>query len=196
MAENQYINKVIYDGNTLIDLTSDTIEASDVLNSKYFHLPSGERVQGTSTFDADTSDATAVASELLATKTAYVNGVKVTGTMPNNAAVTGTITTVSQEYTVPQGYHDGSGKVAIDAAEQAKLIASNILQGVTVLGVTGSLQPASDIQIESSKNVTPTSASQTILPSTGYDVMAEVVVAAVPYVETDNAQGGKTVTIL
>jgi hypothetical protein len=37
--------------------------------------------------------------------------------MPNRGAVAGTISTVAGEYTVPQGYHDGSGKVAIAATE-------------------------------------------------------------------------------
>lgn len=56
--------------------------------------------------------------------------------MKNNGAVKGIISTVAGEYTVPQGYHNGSGKVSIDATEQA-----------------------------------------------------------IPYVETDNSAGGKTVTI-
>jgi len=193
---DKVVNKVIYNGNTLIDLTADTITASDVINSKTFHLPSGATATGSCTYDADTSDATANGSEILATKTAYVNGVKVTGTMPNRGGQTGAITTKAQEVAIQNGYHDGSGKVSIDATEQAKLIASNILQGVTILGVTGSVQPSSDIHIEASKSATPSASSQTILPSTGYDVLAQVVVAPVPYTETDNPAGGKTVTIL
>lgn len=49
IAVNEYVNKVVYDGTTLIDLTSDTVAASDVQTGKYFHLPTGERVQGTNT---------------------------------------------------------------------------------------------------------------------------------------------------
>lgn len=60
---NQYVNKVIYGGNTLIDLTNDDVTAADVASGKKFHLPSGEAGTGTNTYDADTSDATAVASE-------------------------------------------------------------------------------------------------------------------------------------
>ena len=62
---NTYKNKVIYDGTVLIDLTNDTAVASDVASGKYFHLATGERVQGSNTYDADTSDANAVASEIL-----------------------------------------------------------------------------------------------------------------------------------
>ena len=41
--------------------------------------------------------------------------VKVTGTMPNNGAVSKTLdaTTNNQSYTVPAGYHNGSGTVSI-----------------------------------------------------------------------------------
>lgn len=193
---NQYVNKVIYDGNTLIDLTQDTVTQSDVLSGVYVHLPDGSRVQGSCTYDADTSGADATAGEILSGATAYVNGNLITGSMTNVGQQTSAISTVNQSVTISQGYHDGSGSVSIDSTEQAKIISSNILQGVTILGVTGNVVPGSSIQIESSKTATPTSSQQTILPSAGYDALAQVVVNAVPYVETDNVQGGKTVTIL
>jgi len=194
MASNQYVNKVIYGEDTLIDLTGDTAVASDVLSGKKFHLKSGQQATGTCAYDADTSDATATAGEILNTKTAYVNGSKVTGTMPNRGAVTGTITTKTQQYTIPAGYHDGSGKVSISSTEQAKIIATNIRQGVVILGVTGSMSPEEGMDLQT-KTATPTVAGFTLLPDTGYDGMSEVVINAIPYTETDNAQGGKTVTI-
>ncbi len=61
------INKVIYGGTTLIDLTSDTATADKVLTGYTFHDKSGAVVDGTCEFDADTSDATAGAAEILAT---------------------------------------------------------------------------------------------------------------------------------
>ena len=193
MANNQYINKVIYGGDTLIDLTVDDVAASDVLSGKKFHLPSGEPKTGTCPYDADTSDATAVAAEILTGKTAYKNGSKLTGTMPNKGAVTGTISTKDGQYTVPQGYHDGSGKVSISSTEQAKIIAGNIKSGVQILGVTGSY--TGEAISAQAKTATPTTAQQTILPDTGYDYLSQVTVAAIPYTETDNTAGGKTVTI-
>lgn len=193
---NQYINKVIYGGNTLIDLTNDDVTASDVLKGKKVHLPSGEPVTGTCEYDADTSDATAVAAEILATKTAYKGGDKLTGTMPNNGAVAGSISTVTGEYTVPQGYHDGSGKVAIDATEQAKLIAQNIREGIVVLGVTGTMSGSESVNAQAG-TATPTTSQQVITPDTaqGYNYLSQVTIAAIPYTETDNASGGKSVTI-
>lgn len=188
------INKVIYDGNTLIDLTADTVEQAYVLDGYTFHDKSGAVLTGSCDYDADTSDATAQASEILATKTAYVNGAKVTGSMTNNGAVSGVITTKAQEYTVPTGFHDGSGKVKIDTTEQGKIIAGNIKSGVTILGVTGDYSGEA-ISVESNKNATPTSSQQIITPSTGYDYLAQVTVAAIPYTESLNAAGGYTATI-
>lgn len=195
MASNQYINKVVYGGNTLIDLTQDDVTNSDVLTGKKFHLPSGEPSTGTCSYDADTSDATATASEILATKTAYKAGSKLTGTMPNRGGVTGTISTVDGNYTIPQGYHDGSGKVSISTTEQAKIIATNIRGGVEILGVTGTMSGSEDVHAQT-KTVTPTTAEQIITPDApNYNYLTQVTVAAIPYTETDNAAGGITVTI-
>lgn len=191
---NQYVNKVIYGGDTLIDLTADTATASDVLAPKTFHDKTGAAVTGTCTYDADTSDATASAAEILADKTAYVNGVKVTGTMVNRGAVTGTITTKAQQYTIPIGYHDGSGKVSISSTEQAKIIANNIREGVSILGVTGTMSGSEDVHAQT-KTVTPTVTAQTYTPDTGFNYFSQFTVSAIPYTETDNAAGGKTVTI-
>lgn len=192
---NQYVSKVVLGSETLIDLTADTITADKLAYGITAHGKDGAPITGTSTYDADTSDATAVAAEILTTKTAYVNGNKVTGTMPNRGAVTGTITTKAQEYTISQGYHDGSGKVSISSTEQAKIIATNIRQGVTILGVEGTMSGTEDMDIEPAKSVTPALTAQTVLPSSGYDGMAQVNVAAIPVTRTDNAQGGVTVSI-
>ena len=193
MASNTYKNKVIYGGQTLIDLTGDDVKRSDVLSGMKFHLPSGEPTTGTCTYDADTSDATATAADILYNTTAYKNGSKLTGTMPNRGGVTGVIDEVDEEYTIQAGYHDGSGKVSIDSTEQAKIIPGNIKDGVTVLGVLGTY--TGEGVTAQTKSVTPYTTAQTILPDSGYDYLAEVDVAAIAYTETDNAAGGVTVEI-
>lgn len=191
---NQYKNKVVYNGQTLIDLTADTAVATDVASGKYFHLASGERVAGTNTFDADTSDANATAGEILATKTAYVNGNKITGSMPNNGAANVTVTGTSGT-SIPAGYYDGSGKAVIDSTSASALTANNIRQGVTILGVEGTLSPEDDLTV-GPVSATPTGSQQVITAaSQNLDYITQVTVAAIPYTETDNAQGGVTVVI-
>ena len=191
---NEYVNKVIYGGNTLIDLTNDTVTADKILSGFTAHAASGAPITGSCTYDGDTSDATATVAEILASKTAYKNGSKLTGTMPNRGAVTGTISTLDGTYTIQNGYHDGSGTVGIDATEKAKIVASNIREGVEILGVTGTMSGSEDVRAQS-KSVTPTVSGVTVTPDTGYNYLTQVTVAAIPYTETDNAAGGKTVTI-
>ena len=179
------INKVIYGGNTLIDLTADTVIASGLQSGLTAHDKSGAVITGTNTYDADTSDADASQAEILLNKTAYVNGVKLTGTMPNRGAVSGTISTKAGTYTVPNGYHDGSGTVGISSTEQAKIIASNIKAGIQILGVTGNYSgEAVNVQ---AKTATPSTSQQVILPDTGYDYLSQVTVNAIPYTETLNS---------
>lgn len=188
------INKVIYGETTLIDLTADTVTADKILTSYTAHDASGAAITGTCMFDANTQDATIKVAEMLDSKTAYARGAKLTGTMPNNGAVSLTINTVNGDVTVPQGYHDGSGKVGILSTEKAKLIAGNIKAGITILGVEGTLEPSSSVTVQS-KTVTPKTTAQTVLPDSGYDYLSQVTVNAISYVETDNSAGGKTVTI-
>ena len=94
---------------------------------------------------------------------------------------------------MPQGYHDGSGKVAISTTEQNKIVAGNIKSGVSILGVTGTYSGAS-IKAQT-KTVTPKFTAQTVQPDSGYDYLSAVTVEKIPYVETENAAGGITVTI-
>jgi len=132
---------------------------------------------------------------LIISKTAYKNGSKVTGTMPNRESVVGTITTKEQEYTVPQGYNGGGGKVSIDSTEQGKLTPTNIRSGVTILGVEGSMTGTEDVNAQTT-TVTPSTSSQVITPTTPtYNYLSDVTVNAIPFSESDNAAGGKTVTI-
>ncbi len=187
-------SKIVYDGKTLIDLTGDTVEADKLLSGFTAHGADGEPVVGTCTYDVDTSEATAKAAEILSGKTAAVKGQIVTGTMPNHGGVSGVISKKDTPYTIPQGYHDGSGKAAIDPTEAAKLTPENIRDGVTILGVKGSMS-GTEGEKPQQKTVTPKATAQTVTPDEGYTCLTQVVVEGIPYSETPNSAGGVTVTI-
>lgn len=97
----------------------------------------------------DLSDATAAAGDVLKGKIAYNSAGKFTGTMPNNGAQGGNISTVNGSVTIAGGYTTG-GTVQIATAEQSKIVAANIKKGVTILGVNGSI----DVQAEIDAYVT------------------------------------------
>ena len=189
------VSKVIFGNTTLIDLTSDTVVANKLLTGYTAHGADGELVQGSCDYDADTSDATAQASEILTGKSAYVGGSKVDGSMPNRGAVSGSISSLSTPYSVQNGYHDGSGTVGIDSTEAAKISdTTNIKAGVTILGITGTYsgEPVTATSI----SVTPYTTAKTYLPPSGYDYISQATVAAIAKSEvTDPVHGGTIVTI-
>ena len=179
-------NKVIYFGQTLIDLTNDTVAPSNLLAGEVAHDAGGNVIAGACTYDADTTDATANAHEILNGETAYVNGVKITGDMPNRGEVDGFIDDKDDAFAIQQGYHDGAGTVEIDPTEKAKLIPGNIKNGVEILGVTGDY--AGETATAEAKTVTPLNSAQTVLP-TSADYLSQVTVNAVEYQEVANAKG-------
>ena len=192
---NSYNNKVVLaSGEVLIDLTGDTVEAAHVLDGFTFHDKSGAPVTGTCTYDSDTSDDTAAVGEILSGKTAHARGALLTGTMPNNGAQMGSISTKTQEVIIAQGYHDGSGKVSILADEQAKLIPSNIREGITILGVEGTMSGSESV-VAQARTVTPKFTQQVISPEDGYTHLSQVTVQPITVSYSDNSAGGKTVTI-
>ena len=114
-----------------------------------------------------TNDANATAADILNTKTAYVNGNKVTGSMPNIGAVSQSLA-INGTYNVPKGYHNGSGRVTqsiptqgaktitpntgdqrvtagryltgdITVKGDGNLVAGNIKSGISIFGVWGNV---------------------------------------------------------
>ena len=187
-------SKIIFGGEVLIDLTTDTITKDKLLKGYTAHGADGEPMTGTCEYDVNSSEATATAAEIIKGKTAAVKGSVITGEMPNNGAVAGKISTKTGKYTVPQGYHDGSGFVEIDNTEQAKLIPANIRAGISILGVAGEMSGTEGANPQS-KEVKPTKTGFSVLPDDGYNYLSEVVVKAIPYSESGNSAGGITVTI-
>lgn len=184
---NKIYNKVIWGDETLIDLTGDTVEAQYIIKKKTAHDKSGKVITGTCPYDADTSDGTATADEILNGEVAYVNGSRVTGSMPKRNGVTGYITKVDEPYSIQVGHHDGSGKVYIHPDEAAKIQPANIRDGYTILGVRGTMTGTESVETEPG-SATPGVKEVTYSPSAG-KYFSQFTVGAIPYVETANTYG-------
>ena len=132
------INEVYFGDTQLISLKNDTVAtANDIMAGKIGHLNNGNIVTGTATNDATiTIENNNTSSHLLSSETAYANGHKITGTMPNNGSMTAGLSTKTATKIIPAGYTSG-GTVSILTSEQNKIIADNIKNGVTILGVPG-----------------------------------------------------------
>lgn len=191
---NQYVNKVIIGNEVKIDLTGDDITAEKLAAGIKAHDKSGAPIVGTCPFDTDTSEATASAAEVLNGKTFGAGGEIKTGSMPNQGAKTLEIAEKGTPVTIPAGYHDGSGKAQIASTEEAKLIPTNIREGITVLGVVGTMSGSEGMKPQA-KSVTPAFSSQEVLPDSDYNCLSSVTVAAIPVSYTDNAQGGQTLKV-
>ena len=184
------INKVVFGGQTLIDLTTDTLsDASQLLSGVTAHDRSGTVITGSCTYDADTSDGDAAASEILYGKIAYANGNKVIGAMPNNGS-NGVTVSDKTGTTIPAGYYDGTGKAAIDSASATALIPGNVRQGVTILGVLGTMSGSENVKA-TTLSATPYTTAQTWVPSDlgDYNSFSQVNIAAIAYSTSANAYG-------
>ena len=89
----------------------------------------------------DLSHDTITASDLKSGVKAHDStGTQIIGEMVNNGAVAHVINTKDDQYTIPEGYHNGNGIVGIDSSEQDKIIPENIKKDTTILGITGTLK--------------------------------------------------------
>lgn len=188
-----YINKLVVGNEVKFDLTGDTVAPNTLLTGTTAHDKTGAQITGTCSYDSDTSDATVAVAEILKDKTAYARGAKIVGTMPNNGAKNYTISNLNDQ-SITMGFYDGSGKISFDSVEKAKIIPANIKNGVSILGVQGTMTGLESITVQS-KTITPTFTAQTILPDEGYDYLSQVVVSAIPMTESENTAGGLTLTI-
>lgn len=117
---------------SLASQTPGTATEDDIVQGKTAWV-NGVQIAGALEPGTDTGDATATAADILEGETAYVATGKVSGTMPNNGAVTKQLAS-GEEYNIPAGYHNGSGTVTaptIASETPGTAVAGDIRQGKT-----------------------------------------------------------------
>ena len=191
-----YVSKVIYGNTTIMDISDDTVNASALLSGYTAHGADGAPITGNCTYDADTKDATALVGEILYNKTAYKNGAKLVGTMPNIGKQTSYLVSASSAVAIQQGYHDGSGTIALSTADQTALISDNIREGVTILGVLGNMSGSEDVKATSTI-LTPYTTPSTYHPNQfgDYNYFSQITVDEIATSTTVNGGGGWTMII-
>lgn len=131
----------------------DLVKIADAIRSKTGGTSSlsfpDEYVSGIESL-TNTNDATATDLDVLENKTAYSKGRKLYGSMPNNGEANIEISNLTAK-TVAEGYYSG-GSAKIADEESAKIIPANIRQGVTVLGVEGTLEAGSSASYSEATN--------------------------------------------
>lgn len=148
---------------TAIGLTSEKIKAGETILGVEGTLPSG----------VDTSDATATVKDILAGKTAYVDGEKLEGTMANNGDLVITPNTDEQDHSA--GYYNSIQVRPVTSSVDTNIKAENIKSGISILGVTGSLVELNGHELE----VTPATVQKVIEPEENYNAITRVTVEAV-----------------
>lgn len=96
----------------------------------------------------DSSECDAAAANVLSGKKFVGASGQDTGSMTNNGATGGTISTKAGTYTIPAGYTSG-GTVSLGGVSDC--VSANILVNKTILGVQGSLQMPSISQDSTTK---------------------------------------------
>lgn len=130
---------------TLVEAINEVKNFASDLKAKVAEAITGKGISASATDTAEqlatkigqiqTAKGTAIASDVLSGKTfSNSSGTEISGTMTNRGAVTNTLSTDMSSYTIPAGYHNGSGKVT---ANITNLLPANIVKGKVVGGVTG-----------------------------------------------------------
>lgn len=205
---NELINKVTYFGTELIDLTNDDVIAANVLEDKYFHLPSGQRTQGTMANNGNGTATISTKNDSVSIQTGYYSG----GTV--------SIAQAEQDKLIARNIRSGvtilgvagSMSGAEDTYAQIRTVtSSNSQQTVQPEGYMTLVDKPNDWQTDGTYykkvndeyvEVTASDKWETDDPNyhgpyyAAYTCLSRVIVDAVPYDDTTiNSAGGKTVYI-
>ena len=160
-----YVNDEKITGTMPVQTLNQTLDPGGSVTLPAGYYEEGANVISASVLSGATAG-TAAASHILSGYTAWVNGSKLTGTMTNRGAISHSLA-ANGSYTVPAGWHNGSGRVTQSLATQGaktvtpntanqtvcsanrwttgnlivagngNLVAGNIRNGITIFGILG-----------------------------------------------------------
>lgn len=126
-------------------------QVSVVINSvQYANCPEVDipKVGGGTAKFYETSEADITSADVLTGKVGYSSSGAVSGSMANNGATGGTISTKAGTVTIPAGYTTGG---TVSLSNVSDCVSGNILSGKSILGVSGSLAMPSISQDSTTK---------------------------------------------
>jgi hypothetical protein len=148
--------------NTQAKTVTPTKKQQQVTPDAGYYALSGVTVNAIPDNFNDTSAVTATEGDVLATKTIVgADGTTIAGTMPNNGAVEKSLSVTDTSYTVPKGYHSGTGKVSIttetktatptEKAQDITPTAGKVLSKVTVTAIPAKYKDVSGVTATADK---------------------------------------------
>ena len=189
---NKSVQKYLY---TNIELNAEFADVANVIGLTADKILEGNTILGivgTASTGINTSDATATVKDILAGKTAYVDGEKLEGTMTNNGDLIITPSTDEQDHSA--GYYNSIQVRPVTSSVDTNIKAENIKSGISILGVSGSLIELNGHELE----VTPATVQKVIEPEENYNAITRVTVEAVtssidPNITPENIKSGVSI---
>ena len=172
-TEMEEVKKSVSDGKTLVANAITNKGVNTAIDAEFEVMATN--IASITTIEQASADMTATAADMLNGKTAIVKGEVVTGSMADNGAINQTLS-ANGSYTIPEGYHNGNGKVSQNLTTKgattytpgtanqtiaadiyltgdqtivgdSNLVAGNIAKGKSIFGITGTYDPGSFIDI-------------------------------------------------
>lgn len=149
-----------HNGSGTVNIVLETKTATPTTSSQNI-IPTSGKVLSKVTVNAipakykDTTNVDATAADVLDGKTIVTSSGEVEGTMPNNGAVSQTLTVSTTSYTVPEGYHNGLGTVSIvtetksatptKSSQTINPSTGKVLSSVTVAAIPAAYQDVTNV---------------------------------------------------